>query len=149
MESHDPKLRAIWKQKKTPVVYRQVGSKPLFLALPYSKDNRDWLRGDHRNHPQWNSAFKCWEIPKAWFEDVARRSLSRFGSVYVIQPFRIQQKCAPACWNATGIDCECSCMGANHGSGDPIGKWHVVSDTCAVHWGDRQYSCRLVKSSNS
>jgi hypothetical protein len=118
MDRQDPKLREIWKQKKIPVVYRQAGSKPLLLRLPYTEDNRGWVKGDHRNNPEWNSDYKCWETPRAWFENVIRRALTTFGSIYIIQPYREFQKCAPACWDASGIDCECSCMGQNHGAGN-------------------------------
>lgn len=136
---------AIWRQSKVPVVYRQGGGQPLMIRLPYGPDNRNGLRSDHRRNPEWLVKFKCWETPRSWFEDVVRRSLGRYGRVYVIQPYQVQEKCAPACWNAIGIECECSCMGANHGSGNPPGKWHVVSDTFAVQWQDRLLACRLIE----
>lgn len=144
MDQQDAHLREIWQQKRVPVVYRQGGRKPLLIRIPYHPSNRQWLKGAHRNQPEWNGEGKRWETPKSWYEDVVKLSLERFGSIYVIQPFRTQQKCAPACWNADGINCECSCMGANHGSGNPSGRWYVVSETCAVQWNGRQYSCRLV-----
>lgn len=144
--NQDPRLKAVWHQKLIPVAFRQPGRKPVLLRLPFDKSNREWLKEGHRNQPNWNQQWKCWELPKAWFEDVVKRSLVRYGKIYVIHPFQVQQKCAPACWDAVGLDCECSCMGANHGSGNPPGKWYVVSETCAVHWSERQYSCRLLTS---
>jgi hypothetical protein len=144
MERQDPKLREIWLQKKIPVAYRQA--KSLLVRLPYAADNRRWLKDDRRREPRWNTQYKCWETPRTWFESVVQRMLKRFGPAYVIQAFRAQQKCAPACWNAKGFECECSCMGANHGSGDPWGRWYVISETLAVNWGERQYSCRLITS---
>jgi len=143
MDQRDPKLLQVWSQTAIPVVFHRK-SKPLLIRLPFARTNRDWLKGDHRNQPEWLSSLKCWETPKSWFEDVIRRGLQKYGRVYVIQPFSAQQKCAPACWNAVGAECECSCMGANHGSGDPAGKWHVVSETFAVRWETREYSCRLL-----
>ena len=68
----------------------------------------------------------------------------RFGRVYVIQPYREFEKCAPACWNATGFTCECSCMGKNHGS-MPGGRWWVVADTFAIQWQGRRLACRLIE----
>jgi hypothetical protein len=56
-------------------------------------------------------------------------------------------KCAPACLYAVGYHCECSCMGANHGTGHPGGRWHEVSDTFAFNWGPKQYACRLIAAS--
>jgi len=145
MEGKDPKLLEVWSQKSIPVVYRQEKGLPILLRLPYAATNRDWLRGEHRNKPNWNKRFKCWEAPRAWFEDVVRRALAAYQRVYVIQPFQQHQKCATSCWNATGVECECSCMGAHHGSGNPAGKWHVVSDTFAIQWEQREYACRLIE----
>lgn len=141
----EKKAAEVWKQKTVPVIYRPGGNRPLMIKFPYAPDNGDWLQHDHRQKPQWNKQFKCWETPKSWFEDVAVRLLHRFGRVYIIQPFRVQEKCAPACWNARGLECECSCMGAHHGSGNPPGRWHVVSETFAVQWQGREYACRLIE----
>jgi hypothetical protein len=147
MERQDPELLEIWTQKAIPVVYRQGESKPILLRLLYASNNRGWLRGAHRRDPKWDPKLKCWETPKSWFDDIIRRALQRFGRVYVIQPYRTHQRCAPACWNATGFQCECSCMGENHGTGIPAGKWHVVSQTLAVRWGTHDYACRLIQAS--
>lgn len=143
-DQRDPQLRKVWWQTLVPVVYRQGHGKPLLVRLPFAETNREWLRNDKRNKPHWDPQYKCWEVPKAWFENLIRRLTHRFGSVYVVQPFNTNEKCAPACWNAVGIECECSCMGRNHGSSNPEGKWHVVSNTLAVQWGTKQYSCRLI-----
>ena len=144
MDKRDPRLLQIWSQTQIPVVFRSGKSKPLLVRLPFAQGNQIWLKSDHRIQPDWHPKQKCWQIPKSWFEDVIRRSLKRYARIYVIQPFSPQQKCAPACWHAIGAACECSCMGANHGSGNPDGKWHVVSETFAVRWDAREYSCRLL-----
>lgn len=135
--------REVWKQTSIPVVYRP-GKEPILVKIPYAEDNRDWLRGGKRSRPKWDAKYKCWIVPLAWFEDVIRRLLDRFGQVYVIEGYREQQKCAPACWNAVGAHCECSCMGANHGSQAGGGKWHEISETFAVRWGERKLAVRLL-----
>jgi hypothetical protein len=134
----------IWGQTAIPVIYRQGGSAPLLMRVPYRPDNRTWLRSESQRKPEWNPKEKHWKIPKSWFERIVEQALARFGRVYVIQPYREQEKCAPACWTARGITCECSCMGANHGSQVPFGRWHVVSDTFAVRWGEEKFACRLI-----
>jgi hypothetical protein len=146
MEAQDQTAAAIWKQTKIPVLYRRGRGIPLMLKLPYSRDNFDWLRNDSHRKPDWNARYKCWEVPNAWFDDVIRRSLQRFGRIYVIQPFRALEKCAPACWNAKGFECECSCMGKNHGSEIPSGNWWVISETFAMQWQGRELACRLVEA---
>jgi len=67
----------------------------------------------------------------SWYDWLARRLLYKYSAVYLIQLYREQQKCAPACWNAEGLHCECSCMGENHGSGHPGERWREVSETFA------------------
>lgn len=74
MEKKDPRLLQIWGQKKPPVFYRQGRGKPLLVRLPYAATNRQWLKGDHRNQPEWVSDQKCWQVPKAWFEDIVKQA---------------------------------------------------------------------------
>ncbi|WP_354134437.1 hypothetical protein [Bradyrhizobium sp. S3.9.1] len=63
--------------------------------------------------------------------------------VYIIQPYREQEICARACQEAQGHECQCSCMGANHGVGND-GSWFEVSDTFSTRWGERELACRLL-----
>lgn len=140
-------LPSIWRQTQIPVVYKQA-KPPLMIKLPFANDNSVWLReGKSRHRPEWNAQYKCWETPASWFEDSIKRILGRFKKVYVVQLHREHQTCAPACWNAQGVHCECSCMGAHHGSGHPNGRWYEVSETFAFHVGSKQYACRLLMSS--
>lgn len=145
MTTHHANAARIWKQGSVPVIYRRTGGLPLMVRLPYREGNGDWLRNDRRRKPTWNKRFKCWEVPKKWFDDLIHRVLRRFHRVYVIQPFRVQEKCAPACWNARGFECECSCMGANHGSNNPAGRWYIISETLAMLWHERELACRLIE----
>jgi hypothetical protein len=141
------KIRAVWNQRAIPVILRRGGKgQKLRVRLPYASDNRQWLQQSGRDSPKWDRDHRCWETPKAWFDDLVKRALRKYGKVYIIQPYRVQEKCAPACWNAMGHECQCSCMGANHGMGAD-GRWFVVSDTFAVRWGELQLACRLMKLS--
>jgi hypothetical protein len=137
-------LIKIWNQKEIPVVLRR-GKKGqrLRVRMPFARDNSTWLRSGRRTLPTWHNKHRCWEIPKAWFNDFVRRALERHGKLYIIQPYREQEKCAPACFNAVGHECQCSCMGANHGAGND-GSWFEVSDTFATRWGDQHLACRLM-----
>ncbi|NEK54589.1 hypothetical protein GUK36_35095 [Rhizobium leguminosarum] len=139
-------LIAVWQQQNIPVAWRS-GEKgqPLLAKLPYRTDNKAWLSSMGKVRPHWNAEQKYWEIPKSWFNTLVDRSLERFGKIYVVQPYREQEKCAPACMNATGHECQCSCMGANHGAGND-GSWFEVSETFATRWHDRELACRLMIS---
>jgi hypothetical protein len=146
MDEHDSRLRELWVQKNISVIFRRSSPDPLLLRLPFAADNFEWIRGDRRHKPKWNPQYSAWEIPVAWFDEIAAKVLKRFGKVYVIQLYKKDQKCAPACWSAKGLHCECSCMGAHHGTGHPHGRWHEVSETFAFSWGPKQYACRLLSS---
>jgi hypothetical protein len=139
-------ISRIWRQTALPVVFRGPDP-PLKVKLPYQEDNKVWLRGEERRRPKWNAAEKHWETPRNWFDRVLAKCLERYGAAYVVQYHRDKpDKCAPACWNAKGSECNCSCDGANHGKGAAAaGRWFVINDTLAVQWGDKRVRCWLVR----
>jgi hypothetical protein len=148
MEENDERLIVVWKQGliSIPVILRRGGKgESLRVRLPYGQDNRQWLQNGKRTSPTWfpDPTKQYWETPKAWFNDLVERSLAKYKKTYIIQPYREQEKCAPACMNALGHECQCSCMGANHGAGND-GSWFEVSDTFATRWSGQQLACRLV-----
>lgn len=146
MDTSAPQLKKIWNQKEIPVVLRRGGKgERLRIRLPYSPDNESWLRNGKKRSPEWVKGDRYWEVPKSWFNDFVAQAMENYGKLYIIQPYREQEKCAPACQNAVGHECQCSCMGANHGVGND-GSWFEVSETFAARWRDRQLACRLMTS---
>ncbi len=140
----DLSLKSVWNQTRTPVVLRRGGKgQRLRIRLPFAEDNRRWLQAGKRTAAVWLPEHRCWEVPKAWFNGFVEQALHRYGFLYVIQPYREQEKCATACLNATGHECQCSCMGANHGAGND-GSWFEVSETFATRWGELHLACRLM-----
>ena len=134
----------IWNQDQVPVILRRGGKgQKLRARLPFAKDNRMWLKGDHRINPIWVARGRYWELPKAWFNNFVERALERYGGVYIFQPYREQEKCAPACQNARGHECRCSCMGAYHGAGSDH-SWFEVSETFSFRWKSQELACRLL-----
>jgi len=129
-----------------PVIFRPTpGAQPgLMVRLPYSSDNRAWLRGTRRMRPTWIPAQKYWRVPRAWFSAVLLEAVQRYGGVYVIEPHNELEQCARACWEARGDECQCSCLGIRHGEGRPGGRWYEVSDACAVRWKGGEMRWRLV-----
>lgn len=147
-EDDEIRMKAIWNQTSVPVIIRRTGSgEKLRVKLPFAENNRIWLRNNRNLKPVWNPDKNCWEIPKAWFNDFVERALDHYGQVYIIQPYREQEKCSPACQNAKGHDCQCSCMGEHHGAGSD-GTWFEVSETFATRWGEKEWACRLLTSRN-
>lgn len=146
LETDPQRIRRVWNQRNIPVILRRGGKgQHLRIRLPFAKNNRDWLRDGKRLSPEWVQKEKYWETPKAWFNSIVDRILRRYGKLYVIQPYREQEICAPACLNATGHECQCSCMGANHGAGND-GSWFEVNETFATRWDDQVLACRLIIS---
>jgi hypothetical protein len=139
------KIRAVWSQKHIPVIYRKGKGFPLFFKTPYRDDNRVWLKDENRRRPKWVKDKQYWEIPKAWFNDIVNRALDRYGSLYIIQPHVAHEICARACWEAQGHECQCSCLGENHGSQNPDGRWFEVSETFAVKYEEKELACRLLQ----
>jgi hypothetical protein len=137
-------LNYVWNQKIIPVALRRAGLGELLrVRVPYAEDNKEWLRNGRRSAPKWINDGGYWELPKAWFNDFVDRALTKYRHVYIIQPYHEQEKCSPACQNAAGHKCECSCMGEHHGTGND-GSWFEVSDTFATRWKERDVACRLL-----
>lgn len=134
---------AVWNQSEIPVLLRRRAAR-LRMRVPYGSDNCAWIGSGHTQKPVWDAAGRYWETPRAWFNGMVVQCLDRFQRVYIIQPFHEQEKCAPACWNVKGDECQCSCMGEHHGEQSPAGQWRVVSDTFATKWNGNDLACRLV-----
>ena len=76
-----------------------------------------------------NSTFCVARLHTAAVLDVL---VERYGEVWVDHSFYEHQKCAPACWKASGpVDyCTCGCGGVNHGTQVEWGK--EINETLAV-----------------
>ena len=138
------RIEEIWRQSRIPVIYRGGKGKKVLLRLPYRDGNRNWIRNGKRTDPEWDASKKYWTCPASWFNDLVKRAVPEWGSLYIIQPYREQEKCAPACWNAEGHECQCSCMGANHGSHSSGSGWAIISETFATRWNNADLACRLL-----
>jgi hypothetical protein len=146
VDANSEDLKRVWNQKQIPVVLRRGGKgQHLRIRIPFSPANSEWLQNGKRIKPIWVEEYKCWEMPKAWFNDFVSQALSKYRKLYIIQPYREQETCAPACLNAVGHECQCACMGANHGAGND-GSWFEVSETFACRWGDQHLACRLMNA---
>lgn len=135
-----PDVQTIWANGSLPVIAVPPHGE-LRIRLPYNAANKSWLHIG-RTKPTWNAKDKYWSVPRSWLNRMSRRAVQAFGQCYVIQSFRESERCAPACWNAAGVDCSCSCLGEHHGC-DGEG-WFVVDEAFACRAGERQFSVRLL-----
>lgn len=141
-------IRRQWNSASIPIIVRSgIPGAKLTARLPYRADNRTWLFGLATGHRKpevkWVPTEKAWKLPVSWLNRFVDSGLERYGRLYVVQPYRELEKCAPACRNAVGHDCQCSCMGANHGAGDGSG-WFDVSEVFSFRWGARSAAIRLM-----
>lgn len=143
-----PEIRVQWSNAHIPIVVRSgIPGDKLTARLPYRLDNKLWLTslatGHRKPDVKWAPLPQAWKLPVTWLNRFVDQGLERYGRLYVVQPYREMEKCAPACRNAIGHDCQCSCMGANHGAQDG-GGWFDVSETFAFRWGPRSAAIRLM-----
>lgn len=149
MDAERARLKAAWDQREIPAVLRRQGKGEKTRArlpgpLTYAPQHQAWIQNGRSIYPRWNWDRHFWEFPKKWFNDFVERSLTTYGAVYIIQPFRDYEVCARACMEAKGHECNCSCMGQNHGSG-VHGWWFEVSDAFAVRSSAPELACRLLR----
>lgn len=154
------RIKQVLRQRSVPSIVRKVSDdqQGLHVRLPFDPTNRAWLaKGKQEWRVDWNDAKEHWVTPVSWFADdaacgyigLAKRCLERYGQLYIIQPYMPTKKCAPACMNAAGLICDCSCMGEHHGEGGPNADWFVVNEAfCVKTAGPRQVACRLVSAEN-
>lgn len=147
-------LRAIWRQSDIPVIVRKGPGYGLQVKIPGTASRLEkhrlalnWLRNlrPKGRNPIWTPRFNGWELPASWFDDLVRALLKNFDRLYIIQPHRSQEKCSTSCMEAKGHECQCSCLGAHHGSGGPDASWFVVSDAFATRWGTAELAARLME----
>lgn len=145
MENDIQEATSIWNNGRISVVLRRGGSKSTRIRVPFSKNNREWLKnGPRKREPIWNKEKKYWELPASRFNEVVKMILNKYGKVYILQPYREKEVCSPSCINAEGFECQCSCLGANHGSGNHQG-WYEVTEALAVKYGKTKLGCRLLE----
>jgi hypothetical protein len=133
----------IWGQKRMPVVYRPDEKGNLMLRLPYREGNRAFLQGEKRFKPVWNPEKKYWEVPKSWFTELVESVTAAFGSTYVIQPHHDHERCNASCQNAKRLECECPCLGKNHGMGGRANHEIGIQDAVVVPWRDHHLTIQV------
>jgi hypothetical protein len=143
----DGDIERIWRQSVTPVVYLPARKGDILVRLPDHRDNELLLSGDGHRRPILHATRPSyyWTLPRSRFSDIVRRLFARLGSVYVIQPHRKSEQCARVCWEASGLECSCSCLGEHHGAQSPEGRWYEVAEACAVRWRDSELRWTLLR----
>jgi hypothetical protein len=147
-EALEDLLRQANRNNGIPVIVICEITKPgAWLVMPYWPDGSKWLQEGHSRHNHHyvrDPRPGHWVIPKAWVSELSQRLVALFRQCYLVQGLCKTEQCAPACWDAAGLECVCSCMGMNHGNGRPEGRWYEISETCAISWGAETLHYKLM-----
>jgi len=132
----------------TATVYRPVGTGRIRVRMPYAVGNRAFI---HRTlgssvRPDWNKLEKQWEIARQHMRDVVEALAERFGVVEVTIDFRSTSRCDIRCRDAEGDDCDCQCLGENHGGAAYWRSWQQVGETTLVDVAITRRTFRVVAS---
>lgn len=152
MKTRFEDARKAWNQKQFPVILRrkkQAGKNPkLRVRIPAGTNAYFVLKGGSRrcHAPVHITNGNYWELPYSRLNDLVEILAKKFGSVILMQPVMHKQVCASACMEAMGFECECSCLGENHGSRNMDSSWFEVDDTYAVRYEEEEVSLKIISS---
>lgn len=139
-----------WQQFEIPVIVRtrkREGKNPrLRIRLPNHPDPFALLKGPNKNNrnPIELQKQHYWEIAYGRLNEIVETLAKTFGQVILIQPVREKLVCARKCVEASGFECECSCLGENHGSQHMDSAWYEIDDTYAVSHGEEYASLKII-----
>lgn len=142
METDREKIERVWLQNKIPVIQRPENGK---LKIKPSGDGyyHPWLFREGKHRPIQIKNY--YEVPVAWLSWLVKECLNQSRSVWIIQPYNDKQVCTASCRNAEGFECECQCLGENHGQGDVSGNgWYEINDALKIKWSGKYVAARLL-----
>jgi hypothetical protein len=113
--------------------------------MPYELGNRAWIHQElgYQIRPEWNRTARRWEIARQHMRTVVEALAERFGIVEVTIDFRTTSRCDSRCRDAEGDECDCQCVGENHGGAAYWRNWVEVGETTLVAAGG--ISCRTFR----
>lgn len=103
------------------------------LKIPYFEGTRFWLREvcGAGTRPDFDRDRKDWTVSRNHLRAVVEALVDRFGEVELIVDQGTNLKCGPSCQNAISDECQCQCLGVNHG-GLVAEGWLRVSEEFLV-----------------
>lgn len=142
-----PELKAFLEASKLPVLLNTKTKGKIMLRFPNEEKHEDFVAGGQRSEPEWKP-YGAWFVARSALRSHAQRCIAKWGGCWIVQSYREKEVCAPACQNAIGLECHCSCMGLYHGheAEATSGKWHVVNEAFCVRWGDVVYAVRRISA---
>jgi len=142
MASDREHIRNVWLQNTIPVIQRPETGK-LKIKPPGNLFYHEWIHRPKKHTPIWINNY--YEVPASWLSWLVRTCLNQYGQVWIIQPYNDKEICSTSCQNAKGFECQCQCLGENHGQGDDGGGgWYEVSDALKIRWSGKYVAARLL-----
>jgi len=106
----------------------------VIAKIPARKGNRRWLHETVRiRSPKFNG--DRWNLPRSCLVRLVTAAVDRYGFVVLWRDMSKLARCTRACLEATGAECDCSCLGAHHGQDS--GSWFErVGDAVVADRGE-------------
>lgn len=106
----------------------------VIAQIPARKGNRRWLKKTVGiRSPQLDD--DRWTLPRSCLVRLVTAAIDRYGFTVVWRDMSRLSLCTRACLEATGVECQCSCLGAHHGQ-DSGGWFERVGDTVVADRGE-------------
>lgn len=106
----------------------------VIAKIPARKGNRWWLHETVRiRSPRLDGG--RWHLPRNCLVRLVTAAIDRYGYVVVSRDMSKLSRCNRRCLEATGVYCDCSCMGAHHGA-DSISWFERVGDVMVADLGE-------------
>lgn len=106
----------------------------VIAKIPARKGNWRWLRQAVRiRSPRLDG--DRWHLPRNCLVKLVTAAVDRYGYIAVWRDMSRLSRCTTACLEATGVECDCSCLGAYHGENS--GGWFErVRDAVVADLGE-------------
>lgn len=101
--------------------------------IPARKGNKRWLCGPVSvKSPRFDG--ERWHLPRNCLTRLVTAAVDRYGYIAVWRDMSKLSHCNKRCLEATGVECDCACMGAFHGEGSD-GWFERVDDAVVADRG--------------
>lgn len=105
----------------------------VIAKIPPRKGNRRWLHETLRiRSPELHG--DRWNLPRSSLVRLVTAAIDRYGFIVLWRDMSKLSRCTRACLEATGAECDCSCMGAHHGQ-DAAGWFERFGDAVVADQG--------------
>lgn len=103
--------------------------------IPARKGNRRWLHETVRIRSP-RLAGDRWHLPRNCLVRLVTASIDRYGYAVVWRDMSRLSRCAKSCQEASGLECDCSCRGLQHGKNNSGAWFEGIGDVMVADCGE-------------